>query len=148
PVILKGKFVDWPLLQNLSGWADDDARLNYLSSAFGNAKVRYTRVPAADPFMGYDEHGNQNFKYAPATCTLSEFCSLMRKALRDPNSDILYARGVANALRTWKGTSQAIRPLEFLRGMEPNGEGVWLGAGRHISYLHHDTLFNFFAMIT
>jgi len=148
PVILKGKLADWPLFQDLKNCAGDDARLDYLSSTFGNEKVGYTRVPIKDPFMGYDEHGNQNFKYAPLSCTLSEFCSLMRSALRDPNSDILYARGGANAVRTWKGISQAIRPLEFLRDMEPSGEGIWLGTGRHISYLHQDSLFNFFAMIT
>jgi hypothetical protein len=148
PVILKGKLADWPLFQNLRKCADDDARLDYLTSRFGSAEVAYTRVPSSDPFMGYDEDGRQNFKYAPADCTLSELCSLMRTALRDPNSDILYARGGANSVRTWKGFSEAIRPFDFLKNMKPNGEGIWLGTGRHISYLHQDAHFNFLIMIT
>jgi Cupin-like domain len=32
--------------------------------------------------------------------------------------------------------------------MTPNGEGIWLGNGRHITYLHQDAHFNFFAMVT
>src|SRR5262245_57765598 len=72
----------------------------------------------------------------------------MRTALQDPASVIPYARGGANSVRTWRQFSQAIRPLEILRGMSPNGEGIWLGSGRHISYLHQDAHFNFFAMIT
>jgi Cupin-like domain len=148
PVILKARLADWPLFQNLKSSVDDDARLDYLSSAFGNAKVGYTKIPSKYPLMGYDEHGNQNFRYSPWSCKLSHFCGLMRTALHDPDSDILYARGGANAVRTWKGLSQAIHPFEFLRDMEPSGEGIWLGTGRHISYLHHDALFNFFAMIT
>jgi len=126
----------------------DDARLDYLSSRFGNNVVGYTRVPASDPFMGYDAAGMQNFKYAPASCTVSEFCALMRAALQDPDADVLYARGGANSVRTWPEFAQAIRPLDFLKGMIPNGEGIWLGNGRHITYLHQDAHFNFFAMIT
>lgn len=148
PIILKGTFADWPLFQNLRTCRTDDARLEYLSSAFGNNVVGYTKVPASDPFMGYDQNGKQNFKYSPASCKLSEFCALMRTALQDPDSDILYARGGANSVRTWREFSQAIRPLDILRGMNPNGEGIWLGSGRHISYLHQDAHFNFFAMIT
>src|SRR5262245_53939629 len=148
PIILKGTFTDWPLFQNLKNCSTDDARLEYLGSTFGNNLVGYTKVPARDPFMGYDQNGKQNFKYAPASCRLSEFCALMRTALQDPASDILYARGGANSVRTWRQFSQAIRPLEILRGMSPNGEGIWLGSGRHISYLHQDAHFNFVAMIT
>ena len=148
PIILKGTFANWPLFQNLKNCSTDEARLDYLSSAFGNNVVGYTRVPARDPFMGYDENGKQNFKYAPTNCKLREFCALMRTALQDPASDVLYARGGANSVRTWREFSQAIRPLDFLRGMDPNGEGIWLGSGRHISYLHQDAHFNFFAMVT
>jgi hypothetical protein len=148
PIILKGTFTDWPLFQNLKNCSTDDARLEYMRSTFGNNVVGYTKVPARDPFMGYDQNGKQNFKYAPATCKLSEFCTLMRTALQNPASDILYARGGANSVRTWKEFSLAIRPLDILRGMNPNGEGIWLGSGRHISYLHQDAHFNFFAMIT
>src|SRR5262245_5006327 len=148
PMILKGKLKDWPLLQNLKNCRDDGARLDYLSSAFGNNLVGYTRVPASDPFMGYDENGKQNFKYAPANCKLGEFCSLMRTALANTESDVLYARGGANSVRTWRNFSEAIRPLHILRNMKANGEGVWLGSGRHISYLHQDAHFNFFAMLT
>lgn len=148
PIIMKGTFADWPLFQNLKNCSTDEARLDYLRSTFGNNVVGYTKVPARDPFMGYDQNGKQNFKYAPASCRLSEFCALMRTALQDPASDILYARGGANSVRTWRQFSQAIRPLEILRGMSPNGEGIWLGSGRHISYLHQDAHFNFFAMIT
>jgi hypothetical protein len=148
PIVLKGTFKDWPLLQNLRNCRTDEARLDYLSSAFGKNMVGYTKVPARDPFMGYDENGKQNFKYASASCKLSEFCVMMRAALRDPDSDVLYARGGANSVRTWSEFSQAIRPLHFLRGMNPNGEGIWLGTGRHISYLHQDAHFNFLAMVT
>jgi len=147
PIILKGTFADWPLFQKLKNCSTDDARLDYLSSAFGNSVVGYTRVPASDPFMGYDENGKQNFKYAPASCKLSDFCALMRTALQDRDSDILYARGGANSVRTWREFSRAIRPLDILRDMKPNGEGIWLGSGRHISYLHQDAHFNFFAMV-
>src|SRR5262249_51425489 len=35
-----------------------------------------------------------------------------------------------------------------LKGMKACGEGIWLGSGRQISYLHQDAHFNFFAMIT
>jgi hypothetical protein len=98
--------------------------------------------------MGYDENGRQNFQYAPATCRLDEFCGLLRTSLHDPDSDIVYARGGANSVRTWRKFSQATRPLGILSGMKPNGEGIWLGSGRHISYLHQDAHFNFFAMIT
>ena len=93
PIVLKGTFKDWPLLQNLRNCRTDEARLDYLSSAFGKNMVGYTKVPARDPFMGYDENGKQNFKYASASCKLSEFCVMMRAALRDPDSDVLYARG-------------------------------------------------------
>jgi hypothetical protein len=148
PMILKGTFADWPLFQNLKNSSTDNARLEYLSSAFGNNIVGYTKVPATDPFMGFDQNGKQNFKYASASCKLSEFCALMRTALQDPDSDILYARGGANSVRTWRGLSQAIRPLDILKGMNPNGEGIWVGSGRHISYLHQDAHFNFFAMVT
>ena len=148
PVILKGRLADWPLFQTLKKCGTDDARLDWLTSAFGNAVVGYTKVPASDPFMGYDENGRQNFEYAPANCKLSEFCGLMRTNLRNPDLDIMYARGGANSVRTWRKFSQAIRPLGILTGMKPNGEGIWLGSGRHISYLHHDAHFNFFAMIT
>jgi Cupin-like domain len=148
PIILKGTFTDWPLFQNLKTCRTDEARLDYLSSAFGENMVGYTKVPARDPFMGYDESGKQNFKYAPASCRLSEFCVMMKAALQDPESDVLYARGGANSVRTWSEFSQAIRPLNFLRGMSPNGEGIWLGTGSHISYLHQDAHFNFFAMVT
>jgi len=148
PVILKGTFADWPLFRSLKQCHTDDARLDYLSSTFGNNVVGYTRVPASDPFMGYDGSGKQNFKYAPASCTLSEFCALMRAALKDPDADVLYARGGANSVRTWPEFSRAIRPLDFLKGMTPNGEGVWLGNGRHVTYLHQDAHFNFFAMVT
>jgi hypothetical protein len=148
PVIMKGTLVDWSLFQNLQNCRTDEARLHYLSSTFGNTVVGYTKVPATDPFMGYDEEGKQNFKYAPANCRLSELCTLIRAALQNPDSDVLYARGGANSVRTWREFSRTIRPLEFLRGMTPNGEGVWLGSGRHISYLHQDAHFNFFAMLT
>jgi Cupin-like domain len=148
PIVLKGTFTDWPLFQNLKNCRTDEARLDYLSSAFGENMVGYTKVPARDPFMGYDENGKQNFKYAPASCKLSEFCVMMRAALRDPDSDVLYARGGANSVRTWSEFSQAIRPLNILRGMSPNGEGLWLGTGSHISYLHQDAHFNFLAMVT
>jgi hypothetical protein len=147
PIILKGVFADWPLFQNLQKCSTDDARLDYLSSAFGNNVVGYTKIPASDPFMGYDEDGKQNFKYAPASCKLSEFCALVRAALQDPDSDIFYARGGANSVRTWREFSQAIRPLDILRDMKANGEGIWLGSGRHISYLHQDAHFNFFVMV-
>jgi hypothetical protein len=147
PVILKGAFADWPLFQELQRRRTDGERLDYLSAEFGENMVGHTRVPASDPFMGYDNAGTQNFKYAPATSTLREFCGQMRTALEDPRSDILYARGGANSVRTWRKFSQAIRPLEFLRGMKPNGEGIWLGTGRHISYLHQDAHFNFLAMV-
>jgi hypothetical protein len=148
PIILKGAMADWPLLQNLQKFSTDDARLDYLSTAFGNNVVGYTKVPASDPFMGYDDRGRQNFKYASAKCKLSDLCALMRRALQELDSDVLYARGGANSVRTWKEFSRAIRPLEFLRGMNPSGEGIWLGSGRHISYLHQDAHFNFFAMVT
>jgi hypothetical protein len=147
PFIVKNAFSDWPLFRALQERTSDDARLDYLSSAFGNVTVGYTKVPPDDPFMGYDENGEQNFEYAPATCRLDAFCSTLRATLRDPSADVLYARGGANSVRTWRKFSQAIRPLEFLRGMEPNGEGIWLGSGRHISYLHQDAHFNFFAML-
>ena len=117
PIILKGTFADWPLFQNLKNCSTDEARLDYLSSAFGNNVVGYTKVPAPDPFMGYDENGKQNFKYAPASCKLTEFCALIRTALQDPASDVLYARGGANSVRTWSEFSQAIRPLDFLKGI-------------------------------
>jgi hypothetical protein len=148
PIVLKGTFADWPLFRNLKQCSSDDARLDYLSSTFGNNVVGYTKVPANDPFMGYDDDGKQNFKYAPASCTLSEFCALLRTALHNPDSDVLYARGGANSVRTWREFSQAIRPLDILTGMKANGEGIWLGSGRHISYLHQDAHFNFFAMVT
>jgi hypothetical protein len=149
PVILKGQMADWPLFQNLQKCTTDDARLNYLSSAFGTCGVGYTTVPASDPFMGYDENGNQGFKYAPASCTLREFCNLMRTGLQDPDyADVLYARGGANSVRTWREFSKSIRPLRMLRGMKPNGEGIWLGSGRQITYLHQDAHFNFLAMVT
>jgi hypothetical protein len=32
--------------------------------------------------------------------------------------------------------------------MKVNGEGIWLGSGRHTTYLHQDAHFNFFAMVT
>jgi len=147
PIILRGTFADWPLFRDLKQCRTDDARLDYLSSRFGENVVGYTRVPASDPFMGYDGGGKQNFKYAPASCKVSEFCALMRTALQDPDSDVLYARGGANSVRTWPEFSQAIRPLDFLKGMTPNGEGIWLGNGRHITYLHQDAHFNFFAMV-
>jgi hypothetical protein len=147
PIVLKGTFADWPLFRNLKQCSSDDARLDYLSSAFGDNVVGYTRLPASDPFMGYDSAGKQNFKYAPASCKVSEFSALMRTALRDPDSDVLYARGGANSVRTWREFSQAIRPLDFLSGMTPNGEGIWLGNGRHVTYLHQDAHFNFFTMV-
>ena len=148
PIILRGAFADWPLFRDLKQCATDDARLDYLSSRFGDNVVGYTRVPASDPFMGYDTRGQQNFKYAPASCKVSEFCDLMRAAAKDPDADVLYARGGANSVRTWPEFSRAIRPLGFLKGMTPNGEGIWLGNGRHITYLHQDAHFNFFAMVT
>jgi hypothetical protein len=98
--------------------------------------------------MGYDDNGRQNFEYAPATCNLTEFCGLLRKSLHNPDSDIVYARGGANSVRTWREFSRAVRPLDILAGMKPNGEGIWLGSGRHISYLHQDAHFNFFAMVS
>lgn len=147
PVVLKGTFADWPLFQELQRRSSDAERLEYLSSEFGDNMVGHTRVPASDPFMGYDDDGVQNFKYAPRRSTMSELCAQMRVALVDPRSDILYARGGANSVRTWYRFSRAIRPLEFLRGMKPNGEGIWLGTGRHISYLHQDAHFNFLAMV-
>ena len=147
PVILKRKIADWPLFQNLQKCDSDDARLDYLTSQFGDAEVAYTRVSSSDPFMGYDENGKQNFKYAPTNCSLSELCSLMRTALRKPEADILYARGGANSVRTWNGFPEQIRPLDFLKDMQPNGEGIWLGTGRHISYMHQDAHFNFLIMI-
>lgn len=148
PIVLRGAFADWPLFRDLKQCATDDARLDYLSSRFGDNVVGYTRVPASDPFMGYDTRGQQNFKYAPASCKVSEFCALMRAAAKDPDADVLYARGGANSVRTWPEFSRAIRPLAFLKGMTPNGEGIWLGNGRHITYLHQDAHFNFFAMVT
>ena len=148
PVILKGTFSDWPLFRSSKQCTSDDARLDYLSSTFGNNVVGYTKVPASDPFMGYDDGGKQNFKYAPSTCTVREFCAMMRTALRTPGSDVLYARGGANSVRAWPEFSRSVRPLRFLSGMTPNGEGIWLGTGRHISYLHQDAHFNFFAMVT
>lgn len=148
PIVLRGAFADWPLFRDLKECASDDARLDYLSSRFGDNVVGYTRVPASDPFMGYDTRGQQNFKYAPASCKVSEFCALMRAAAKDPDADVLYARGGANSVRTWPEFSRAIRPLGFLKGMTPNGEGIWLGNGRHITYLHQDAHFNFFAMVT
>lgn len=147
PVILKETFGNWPLFQSLQKCSTDDARLDYLSSAFGNNVVGYTKVPAADPFMGYDENGRQNFKYSPESCKLSEFCALMQTALRDAEADVLYARGGANSVRTWRELSQAIHPLDILKGMKVSGEGIWLGSGRQISYLHQDAHFNFFAMV-
>jgi hypothetical protein len=147
PVILKATFENWPLFQNLKKCTTDDARLDYLSSTFGNNAVGYTKVPASDPFMGYDEHGRQNFEYSPESCKLSEFCALVRTALQDPNSDVLYARGGANSVRTWREFSKAIRPLDILKGMKVSGEGIWLGSGHQISYLHQDAHFNFFAMV-
>jgi hypothetical protein len=98
--------------------------------------------------MGYDETGKQNFKYALASCKLSAFCMLLRAAMQEPGSDILYARGGANSVRTWKAFSRAIRPLDMLKGMRANSEGIWIGSGNHISYLHQDAHFNFFAMVT
>src|SRR5262249_50904741 len=86
--------------------------------------------------------------YAPASCSLAEFCGLMRTVLNDPAADVLYARGGANSVRTWKELSQAIRPLSILKDMRPNGEGIWLGSGRQVSYLHQDAHFNFFLMLT
>ena len=148
PIVLRRAFADWPLFRDLKQCTTDDARLDYLSSKFGDNTVGYTRVPASDPYMGYDARGTQNFKYAPASCKVSEFCALMRTALRDPEADVLYARGGANSVRTWPQFSQAIRPLPFLKGMTPNGEGIWLGNGRHVTYLHQDAHFNFFAMVT
>jgi hypothetical protein len=71
----------------------------------------------------------------------------MRTALRNPDADILYARGGANSVRTWKNFADTIRPLNFLKDMKPNGEGIWLGTGRHVSYLHQDAHFNFFFML-
>jgi hypothetical protein len=148
PLILKGALAAWPLYQRLKACATDDARLDYLSSAFGHNVVGYTRVPARDPYMGYDAAGIQNFKYAPNSCKLSEFCEMMRAGLRNPDADVLYARGGANSVRTWPAFSQTIRPIPFLRGMTPNGEGIWLGNGRHTTYLHQDAHFNFFSMVT
>lgn len=147
PIILKATVENWPLFQNLKNCSTDNDRLDYLSLAFGNNLVGYTIVPASDPFMGYDESGRQNFKYSPETCRLSEFCALMRRALQDPHSDVLYARGGANSVRTWREFSKAIRPLDILKGMTVSGEGIWLGSGRQISYLHQDAHFNFFAML-
>ncbi|PYM77700.1 MAG: hypothetical protein DME03_03515, partial [Candidatus Rokuibacteriota bacterium] len=147
PIILKGALDDWPLSQSLKRCRTDDARLDYLSSAFGDNVVGYTRVPASDPFMGYDDNGKQNFRYAPASCTVREFCALMRAALQGGASEALYARGGANSVRTWKEFSRAIRPLEILRGMKANSEGIWLGSGRHITNLHQDAHFNFLAMV-
>src|SRR5262249_3693626 len=98
PIILKGTLADWPLFQNLSNCRTVDEPLDYLSSTFGNNLVRYTRIPGHDPFMGYDDNGTQNFKYAPTNCKLNEFCALMRTALKDPQSDVLYARGGANSV--------------------------------------------------
>lgn len=147
PIIVRGAFANWPLFRSLQESRSDAGRLDYLSSKFGENVVGYTRVPARDPFMGYDGGGNQNFKYAPASCTLREFCGLMRTNLQDPDSDVLYARGGANSVRTWPEFSDAIRPLDFLKNMTPNGEGIWLGNGRHITYLHQDAHFNFFAMV-
>jgi hypothetical protein len=148
PLILKGALAAWPLYQRLKTCGTDDARLDYLSATFGNNVVGYTRVPARDPYMGYDGAGTQNFKYAPNSCKLSEFCEMMRAGLRDPDADVLYARGGANSVRTWPEFSRAIRPVPFLRGMTPNGEGIWLGNGRHTTYLHQDAHFNFFSMVT
>jgi hypothetical protein len=147
PIILKQTFSHWPLFQNLQNCNSDKARLRYLSSTFGNTVVAYTKVPGSDPFMGYDQSGEQNFKYAPESCTLSDFCGLIEATFENPNADIVYARGGANAVRTWKEFSHTIRPLKFLKGMRPNGEGIWLGSGRHISYLHQDAHFNFFVML-
>ena len=148
PIILKGTFSDWPLFQGFQKCRGDADRLDYLSATFGNNVVGYTRVPVGDPYMGYDAGGRQNFKYAPSSCTLGEFCELMRAALQDPRSDVLYARGGANSVRTWPEFSRAVRPLPFLKDMTPNGEGIWLGTGRHTTYLHQDAHFNFFAMVT
>src|SRR5262249_9870089 len=148
PVILKGVFADWLLFQNLKNCVSDAARLDYLSAAFGKNQIAYTKAAARDPFMGFDENGRQNFKYAPASCSLAEFCGLMRTVLNDPAADVLYARGGANSVRTWKELSQAIRPLSILKDMRPNGEGIWLGSGRQVSYLHQDAHFNFFLMLT
>ena len=148
PVILKGILRDWPIVQDLKRCGTDDARLDFLSRGFGSAVVGYTKVPASDPFMGYDENGRENFEYAPGTCKLDEFCGLLRKSLQDRRSDIFYARGGANELRTWRKFSQSIRPLGILTGMKTVGEGIWLGSGRHISHLHQDAHFNCFAMIT
>jgi hypothetical protein len=147
PIILRGAFADWPLFRNLKKCSTDHARLHYLSSRFGDDVVAYTKVRASDPFMGYDEDGKQNFKYAPANCKLSEFCALLRTSLQDPDSDVLYARGGANSLRKWRHFSKAVRPLSILRDMKVHDEGIWLGSGRHTTYLHHDAHFNFFAMV-
>lgn len=147
PFVLKGLLAEWPLFQALQRSATEDERLDYLVSNFGDADIAYTRVPASDPFMGFDDSGRQNFEYAPSDCKLRDFCSMMRPALKDPKADILYARGGANSVRTWKGFPESIRPLPMLRGMTPNGEGVWLGTGRHISYIHQDAHFNFLIML-
>jgi hypothetical protein len=147
PVVLRGVLSEWPVLQRLAACADDDARAQYLGAAFGRNSVEYTRVPLRDPFMGYDEHGRQNFSYALAECSLSEFCEALRAARNDPCADVLYARGGANALRGWRDFSAAIRPLPMLKGMAAHGEGIWLGSGRHTTYLHQDAHFNFFAML-
>jgi hypothetical protein len=65
PVILKGALADWPIVRELQRRRSDSERLDYLSSEFGENMVGHTRVPASDPFMGYDDNGVQNFKYAP-----------------------------------------------------------------------------------
>ena len=147
PVIFKGVVSDWPLTQSLAGCADDRARLHYLARAFGRNTVEYTQVPRRDPFMGYDEHGRQNFEYALAKCTLSDFCERLRAYQDDPQADVLYARGGANALRSWTDFANSTRPLSMLRGLKAHGEGIWLGSGLHTTYLHQDAHFNFFAMV-
>ncbi len=59
PVVLRGILADWPLFRDLQQRSGEHARLDYLSERFGENVVRYTRVPASDPFMGYDAGGNQ-----------------------------------------------------------------------------------------
>jgi hypothetical protein len=147
PVIVKGALDAWPLFKELRTRPESAARLDYLAQAFGSNSVGYTTVPASDPIMGFDDKGKQNFKYSPAECTVAELCAMMKERLGKPDAEILYARGGANSVRTWRGFPEAIRPLPFLEDMIPNGEGLWLGSGRQVSYLHQDAHFNLMAML-
>jgi hypothetical protein len=148
PLVLRGAINDWPLVRELRDRRTDEARLEYLRQTFGSNSIAYTKVPASDPIMGFDDEGRQNFHYAPSECTFGEFCEMLRRSLGNRDADILYARGGANSVRTWKNFSESVRPVQIFQGMRPNGEGVWLGSGRQVSYLHQDAHFNAFAMVT